>query len=208
MTTTLRSPRLAGLVRLATERAAALRSERCELCRAPVPPEHRHILDVSSREPLCACRACAVLFDRDAAGGDHFRLIPDRRQRIRGVGLDDAWDDLGVPVGLAYFVATGRGEILAVYPGPAGVIESTVDADVWHRFATRDDVVASMRPDVEGLLVRRLRGTREQWVVPIDDCYRLVAVLRSHWRGMTGGDEVWREVDRFFDALEQEGTAP
>ena len=197
----LASPRLAGLVRLASERAAALRTERCELCRAPLSGEHRHILDESSGQPLCACRACAVLFDRDAAGGDHFALIPERRQRVGGAGLDEAWEELGVPVGLAFFVPAAAGDVAVVYPGPAGVIESSVDVDVWRRFAARDDAVASMQPDVEGLLVHRLRGGHDQWVVPIDDCYRLVALLRSHWRGMNGGDEVWTEVARFFQEL-------
>jgi len=102
VTQTLTSPRLSGLVRYGAARAAALRSERCELCGAEIADEHRHILDISARRPLCACRACAVLFDRDAAGGDHFRLIPERRQRVEG--LDDrAWDAIDIPVGLAFF---------------------------------------------------------------------------------------------------------
>jgi hypothetical protein len=30
----------------------------------------------------------------------------------------------------------------------------------------------------------------------------LVAVIRTRWRGITGGKEVWREIDEFFDALD------
>jgi hypothetical protein len=56
---------------------------------------------------------------------------------------------------------------------------------------------------VEALLVNRARGTRRQWLVPIDDCYRLVAVIRTRWRGFTGGKEVWLELERFFDDLDR-----
>jgi DNA repair exonuclease SbcCD ATPase subunit len=35
--------------------------ERCELCSEPIPPEHRHLLEVSTREIMCACRACSIL---------------------------------------------------------------------------------------------------------------------------------------------------
>jgi hypothetical protein len=38
-------------------------------------------------------------------------------------------------------------------------------------------------------------------VVPVDDCYRLVAIVRRHWRGMYGGDTVWEEIQRFFGGL-------
>ena len=203
--TALASPRLSGLVRYGAARAAALRTERCELCGAEVTDVHRHILDVSARRPLCACRACAVLFDRDAAGGDHFRLIPERRQRVEGLD-DDAWDEVGIPVGLACFSLTADGEVTVVYPGPAGPTEGTLDASAWAALAARDGTVASMKPHVEGLLVHRMRGARQHWVVPIDDCFRLIAVLRTHWTGFTGGDEVWAEVDRFFGALEGQGS--
>jgi len=201
VTQTLASPRLSGLVRYGAARAAALRTERCELCGAALADEHRHILDVSARHPLCACRACAVLFDRDAAGGDHFRLIPERRLRVDG--LDDAaWDAIGIPVGLAFFCRTFQGDVRVVYPGPAGPTEGTVDDAAWGRLTARNEAVASMKPEVEGLLVHRMRGAREHWLAPVDDCFRLVAVLRAHWTGFTGGDAVWVEVSRFFGALD------
>jgi hypothetical protein len=37
--------------------------------------------------------------------------------------------------------------------------------------------------------------------VPIDDCYRLVALIRQEWRGLSGGTTVWPAVDRFFTEL-------
>ena len=37
--------------------------------------------------------------------------------------------------------------------------------------------------------------------MPIDECYKLVGLIRTHWRGLSGGDEVWDEIARFFDRL-------
>ena len=48
-----------------------------------------------------------------------------------------------------------------------------------------------------------MRGARRQWIVPIDVCYALVGLIRTHWRGFTGGAEVWRELDKFFDGLDR-----
>ena len=48
---------------------------------------------------------------------------------------------------------------------------------------------------MQALLVNRVRGARRQWIVPIDECYALVGLIRTHWRGFTGGAEVWQELD-------------
>jgi len=62
-----------------------------------------------------------------------------------------------------------------------------------------------LRSDVEALLVNRVgapRGVKpEYYVVPIDECYKLVGIIRMHWRGLSGGTEVWREVGSFFAEL-------
>jgi hypothetical protein len=39
--------------------------------------------------------------------------------------------------------------------------------------------------------------------VPIDDCFRLVGLIRMHWRGLTGGREVWLQLAQFFDELDR-----
>ncbi len=77
-----------------------------------------------------------------------------------------------------------------------GPTESLLPVDA--RRSTLDD-------DVEALLVNRVRGARRQWIVPIDVCYALVGLIRTHWRGFTGGAEVWRELDKFFDGLDRKG---
>jgi hypothetical protein len=39
--------------------------------------------------------------------------------------------------------------------------------------------------------------------VPIDECFRLVGLIRTHWRGLSGGTAVWAEIGRFFTALKE-----
>jgi hypothetical protein len=189
--------------RAAAEREAQL--ERCDLCSEPIPPEHRHLLDLSSHELMCACRACAVLFDRSAAGGRHYRLVPRRLLALEGFRLDDvAWAALGVPVGMAFFCREGSsGNVVARYPGPAGALASFPPADAWERVAGDNPVLASLEDDVEALLVDRAHGHRRYFLVPVDEAFRLVALIRTSWRGLTGGQEVRQAMDGFFDDLQR-----
>jgi hypothetical protein len=39
---------------------------------------------------------------------------------------------------------------------------------------------------------------REYYVAPIDECYKLVGLIRANWRGLSGGAEVWERISRFF----------
>ena len=48
-----------------------------------------------------------------------------------------------------------------------------------------------------------MRGARGHWIVPIDECYALVGLIRTRWRGLTGGAEVWGEIGRFFEELDR-----
>jgi hypothetical protein len=206
---TLMSPRLRGLVqRPASTSAPPASEEACELCGAPVAPQHRHVLDLSERNLLCACRACTVLFDREAAGGGHFRLVPERRLRLAGFVMpDDLWERLRIPVETAFFFYNSTEErVVAYYPSPMGPTESLLELDAWAELATANPVLETLEPDVEALLVNRARGARRQWLVPIDDCYALVAVIRTHWKGLSGGREVWDELARFYDDLDQKGV--
>jgi len=177
--------------------------EQCDLCAEPIAPEHRHLLDLESRRLLCACRACSILFDRSGAGGGHYRLIPDRVVALEDVVLDDAtWQGFGIPVDMAFFFhSSAAGRVVAFYPSPLGATESLLDLDAWD-----DRLLQELEPDVEALLVNRTRGRREHWIVPVDRCYELVGLVRTHWRGFTGGDEVWQALDDFFERLRKEAT--
>jgi len=199
---TVGSSRLRRLARRqANEREAE--QERCELCGEAIAPAHRHLLDLSSRELMCACRACTILFDRREAGAGHYRLVPDRRLQLEGFELDDViWAELRIPVEMAFFFRhSGEERVMAFYPSPAGPTESLLELDAWDELERLNPVLATLEPDVEALLVNRSRGARQHFLVPIEDPYRLVALIRTRWRGLSGGQEVWREIEAFFESL-------
>jgi hypothetical protein len=172
--------------RSAAEREATL--EQCELCGTPIGSDHRHVLELETRDVKCACRPCGLLFER----ADRMRLIPTEVYRIEDLDLD--WEALRLPVDIAFFFRSG-GELKAYYPSPMGPTESLLTVDV----------PVELADDVEALLVNRVRGARQQWIVPIDVCYALVGLIRTHWRGFTGGSDVWHELDNFFAGLDRRG---
>jgi hypothetical protein len=175
--------------------------EQCELCAEQIAPEHRHLLDLRDRRLLCACRACSILFDRSGAGGGHYRLVPDRAILLEGFELDDVtWQRLEIPVDMAFFFhSTAAGRAVAFYPSPLGATESLLELEAWDDLVTANPVLAELEPDVESLFVNRARGKREYWILPVDRCYELVGLVRTHWRGFGGGDELWAKLDEFFD---------
>jgi hypothetical protein len=202
--TSLSSSRLRRLARQGAERKEA-ELERCELCSEPIPAGHRHLLDLRSGELMCACQACKILFDRREAGVGHYRLVPERRLELRDFVLHDArWEALRIPVDMAFFHSSTRaGRVVALYPSPAGPTESLLELEAWQQIVADNPVLETMEDDVEALLVNRARGARQVFLVPIEDPYRLVALIRTRWRGLSGGKEVWEEIERFYEALAQ-----
>ncbi|MEV8565507.1 DUF5947 family protein [Streptomyces sp. NPDC051322] len=190
----------AGALERVIRRAGARRAEaaeHCELCSEPVPADHRHMVDTDRGELLCACRPCSLLFVRDAASRGHYRLVPQRRIRLAPVSTEP----LGVPVGLAFFVPRADGTVSAHYPSPAGATEWEVDAQAWCQVVDHCPQLADLAADVEALLVNTARDARHHWIVPVDDCFRMVAVVRREWKGLSGGGRVWPEIERFFAEL-------
>ena len=76
-----------------------------------------------------------------------------------------------------------------------------VAAPAWRQVADQRPELDHMAPEVEALLVNTARGHQEHWIVPVDVCYRLVAVLRREWRGLSGGSAVWPAIEGFFAEL-------
>ncbi|MET8354270.1 DUF5947 family protein [Micromonospora sp. NPDC005206] len=191
-------------IRRAGERAAAV--ERCGMCAEPVGPEHRHVWDEQDGELMCSCTPCSLLFDREAAGGGRYQLVPTEGRRLTRLSADE----LGVPVGLVFFVKQRDGRVLGHFPSPLGTTESEIDAGAWRAIEARSPALAELAPRVEAFLVwtGTPRGGGQQWVVPVDDCFRLVALIRRHWTGMSGGSAVWREIAGFFDDLGRRHGGP
>jgi hypothetical protein len=205
----LASPRLQRLAQRPSSPPQREPREQCELCGRPIPAEHRHVLDLRDRNLLCACRPCALLFDRRAAGGGHWRLVPERRLRLDGFQMpDELWERLRIPVDMAFFFNnTSAQRVMAYYPSPMGPTESQLELDAWDELEASNEILRTLEADVEALLVNRARGRRRTWLVPIEDCYALVAVIRTRWRGFSGGREVWEELDRFYAELDRKSKA-
>jgi hypothetical protein len=195
--------RLRGLARPPDSEPPGEAEERCDLCGEPVPPEHRHLIDVNDRRLLCACRPCSILFDHRGAGGGHYRLLPNEVRYVADFDLDDAlWGSLDIPVELAFFFhSTAAGKVVAFYPAPAGATESLLPLDAWAELAERNPVLRTLEPDIEALLVNRTGGAHEHWLVPVDRCYQLVGVIRTYWKGFGGGAELWEQIEAFFARL-------
>jgi hypothetical protein len=189
---------IAMLRRLAKPRIA---QEHCELCSLPVGPEHRHLLEMSSRKVICACDACALRFD--GVIGGRFKIIPRSPHSFSDFRLaDEDWESLSLPINMAFFFQRStEGKVVAYYPSPAGPMESLLPLKAWENLIAQNPALAAMEPDVEALLVNRVGDARLYFIAPIDACYELVGLIRIHWKGFSGGEEVWAEISKFFNRL-------
>jgi hypothetical protein len=177
--------------------------ERCEICDAGLADNHAHLVELSSKRLLCACEACAILFSSQSAV--RFRRVPRRIRFLADFRMtDEAWEGLQLPINLAFFVqSTPAGRVVAMYPSPAGATESPVSPEAWQALEDDNPLLRDLEPDVEALLINRIRDARECYRVGIDECYKLVGLIRTHWRGLSGGQAAWDEIGRFFDDLKR-----
>ena len=90
-----------------------------------------------------------------------------------------------IPINLAFFFhSSPAGQVVAVYPSPAGPTESLLHLDAW------DEIVAG-QPRPAGARAGRRSAARqprasahgrrdaEYYLVPIDECYKLVGLIRK-----------------------------
>jgi Family of unknown function (DUF5947) len=182
--------------------------ERCEMCGRELASEHQHLVEPANRRLICSCEACAILFQGQNAA--KFKRVPQRVRFLQDFQLTDAqWDGLMVPIEMAFFFKSSPQEkVIALYPSPAGPTESLLSLDTWGDIVQSNPVLAEMEADTTALLVNRVGRARgsspaEYYLVPIDECYKLVGIIRTHWRGLSGGTEVWRELAAFFASLKK-----
>lgn len=185
--------------------------EVCEMCSREVPAEHPHLLEPGTQKIICSCDACAILFSGGASL--KYKRIPRDGRVLADFRLSDAqWDELMIPIEMAFlFYSSAHRRVMAYYPSPAGATESLLLLDAWNEVVRDNPTLEGMQPDVEALLVNRIgsgRGVKpEYYIVPIDQCFKLVGLIRLHWHGLSGGTEVWREVGEFFAALKSKAGA-
>jgi hypothetical protein len=174
--------------------------EACELCAAALREAHEHLLDVPRGKLVCACGSCVSLFARreDAT----YRRVPRRVRLLREFQLTDAqWTALAAPIGIAFFFhSTRRQKVAAVLPRPSGASEARLPPETWRAIVAANPMLRDMTPDVEALLVNRL-APPVAYLVPIDECHRLVSLMRAQRR-----EAVWMQLDQFFEDLRHRAT--
>jgi Family of unknown function (DUF5947) len=201
------------LRRLATRPAAArapapaqAAEERCDMCSVVIPAHHRHLLHVEDRVIVCTCETCRALF----AGEGSYRPTGSRTVWLDELELsDEHWASFRIPIGLAFFFHSstggpeGSGGLVAFYPSPAGTTECELDLGPWQQLVAANPVLEGLEPDAEALIVNRLGEARQHAIVPIDECYRLVGLVRVSWEGISGGTGMHDAVARFFAETEE-----
>jgi hypothetical protein len=186
--------------------------ERCELCTKGLGSDHQHLFEPVARKVICACEACAILFG--SQGQTKYKRVPRRVRFLDGFRLTDSqWDGLMMPINMAFFFkSTPAGRVVALYPSPAGATESLLAFDTWDEIVQENPALEAMEADVEALLVNRIGHSRgfaepEYYIVPIDQCFKLVGLIRSRWQGLSGGTEVWQQIAEFFAGLKASSPA-
>jgi hypothetical protein len=178
--------------------------EECELCAQAIAVEHEHLLEPEARRVFCACLACAqLLAEEQRQLGARYLRVQRRAARLSALFFDDAiWAELSVPVGLAFFTTRSRtGEVVATFPGRAGLIEAFVPLKAWSDLERIFPVLKSIAPDVEALLVRRTLRHQDYFQVSIDHCYELSGLLRSSEAPLSSPE--LGVVQAFFERLEE-----
>ena len=184
---------------------------RCEICSRELNSEHEHLIEPRSRKLACACDPCAILFE--AQNGAKYKRVPRRVLFLRDFQLTDAqWEAMSLPIEMVFFLkSTPENRVMALYPSPAGPTESQLSLETWTDLESMNPVLLGMKPDVTALLVNRVDfvrggGAAEYYLTPIDECYKLVGLIRTCWRGFSGGTEVWREINEFFGTLKRKAA--
>jgi len=178
---------------------ASVAAERCDICRAPIPEDHRHMLHLVDRRIVCTCEACWALYSGEA----EYRPTGMRTVWLDGFQCsEETWAAFGIPIGLAFFMrSTVTGTVVAFYPSPAGATESELTLEAWEALRASNPVLEQLEADAEALVVNRMSDPPQFAIVPIDQCYALVGLIKSRWEGISGGSAIEQAVPEFFAAI-------
>jgi hypothetical protein len=179
--------------------AGARPQERCDLCNTTLPADHRHMLHLVDRRIVCTCEACWALHSGDA----EYRPTGKRTLWLDDFNCnDEIWATFQIPIGLAFFMrSTVTDSVVAFYPSPAGATESELTLESWEALVGANPLLDQLEADAEALVVNRLSEPAQYAIVPIDQCYALVGLIRSRWEGISGGGALLQAVPEFFATI-------
>lgn len=167
-----------------------------------MPEEHDHMLRLPDHGISCACSTCMLTMPKE----DRLKPISPRRYvRLESFRMpDELWDGFQIPVGLAFFYwSSAEKKVKGFYPSPMAAVEVLLPIeDTWLELERMNPRLRELRSDIDALLVNRMRGmAHNYYLVPIDECYKLVGIMRTTWKGITGGREAEAAIIRFFEEL-------
>jgi hypothetical protein len=192
----LPSTLVAGLGRLARS-SPVEEAEKCEICGSGLATEHRHLLELGERRILCSCEPCIAM----RSGMDNYCPVGTRFLWLEDFELPgELWASFQLPIGLAFFFySTGVDAVVALYPSPAGATESELHLESWEKLQALNPILENLEADAEALVINRMDDEPQYAVVPIDECYRLVGLIKSTWEGISGGSAIENAVPKFFE---------
>jgi hypothetical protein len=179
--------------------------ERCDLCGTELPADHRHLLQLEERRIDCSCEACFAL----RSGDPEYRPTGTRVVWLDELEMsDELWASFQIPIGLAFLMRSSAVDrVAALYPSPAGATECELYLESWNQLCVDNPVLDGLETDGEALIVNRLADPPQYAIAPIDDCYRLVGIVKTSWEGISGGAGLERAIAGFFDELRERAGA-
>jgi hypothetical protein len=183
----------------APRQAPAAATATCELCPIGIGEDHRHLLHLVERRIVCVCETCWSM----RSGDPEFRPPGSRTLWLEDfVMADEIWSAFQIPIGLAFLLRSSvSGSVVALYPSPLGATESELELTAWDALCEANPILDQMEPDAEALIVNRTGDEHQYAIVPVDQCYRMVGLIKARWEGITGGRGVEEAVAEFFERV-------
>ena len=171
----------------------------CELCPIGIGEDHRHLLHLVERRIVCVCETCWSM----RSGDPEFRPPGVRTLWLEDFVMPhDVWTAFQIPIGLAFLMRSSvSGGVVALYPSPVGATESELELTAWDALCAANPILDQMEPDAEALIVNRTTDPHQYAIVPVDQCYTMVGLIKSRWEGISGGRGVEDAVGEFFERV-------